>query len=153
MRLYEFLNENLGEDYNWEDYTYEETDIQELKGNQSLLCEIWDAINDWADEFADNCKGTDAALIVRILNETISLINQHTSSDCISLSSAADLCSIYGRCCVFAKNLMCGSEFFEKCKFVVNNTIANCIICKKQPDVELSDVDECDPEEDCWEEL
>ena len=153
MNLYEFLEENLNVEYNWEDYAYDDIDIPEIKENYSLLCDIWDLINEWAPEYADDFRGVDAALIVRILNETLIMINSYTVNESLSLSAASDLCSIYAKCCVFVKNEMAGTELYDKCKFVVNNTIANCIECKKEPCIELADVDNCDPEEDCWEEI
>lgn len=147
MKLYNYLEENLSDDYAWEDYTFDEAEIPELKGNFSLLCSVWEQINEWGIEYADDCRGVDAALIARILTETLWLIHSYTENEMISVRSAADLCSIYGRCCIFAKNPMGGSKYFEKCKFVVNNTISDAVLSKKNLVVELSDIDNADVDE------
>lgn len=46
MNLYSYLEENLDYDYPWEDFTYDEAEIPELKGNFSLLCSVWEQINE-----------------------------------------------------------------------------------------------------------
>lgn len=79
-------------------------------------------------------------------------IKEHTENEMISVQIAADLCSIYGRCCIFAKNPIGGSEYFEKCKFVVNNTISEAVLSKKHLVVELSDIDNADVDAG-WESL
>ena len=152
MNLYSYLEENLDADYAWEDYTFDEADIPELKGNFELLCSVWEQINEWGIEYADECRGVDAALIAKILTETLHLINYYTENEMISVQIAADLCSIYGRCCIFAKNPIGGSEYFEKCKFVVNNTISEAVLSKKHLVVELSDIDNADVDAG-WERL
>ena len=153
MNLYKFLEDNLDVKYNWEDYTFDDIEIPEIREKSWLLCEIWNLINEWAPDFADDFRGVDAALIVKILNETLIFINTYTSKGTISLSEASEICTIYGKCCVFVKNEMVGTELYEKCKFIVNNTIADCIECRKEPCIELADVDNCDPDEECWEEI
>ena len=152
MSLYSYLEENLDYDFPWEDYTYDEAEIPELKGNFSLLCSVWEQINEWGIEYADNCRGVDAALIAKILTETLQLIRSYTENEMVSVQSAAALCSIYGRCCIFAKNPMGGSEYFEKCKFIVNNAISDAVLSKKKAVVELSDIDNADLDEG-WESL
>ena len=80
MNLYSYLEENLDADYAWEDYTFDEADIPELKGNFELLCSVWEQINEWGIEYADECRGVDAALIAKILTETLHLINYYTEN-------------------------------------------------------------------------
>lgn len=152
MRLYEYLENNLTVHYAWEDYTFDEADIPELKGNFSLLCDVWDLLNDWSVQYAECCNNVDAALIAKILTETISLIRSLTETEPISIQSAADLCSLYGRGCVFSKNIMEGSEYLEKCKLIVNNTIANCIFSKGNSIITFSDINDVDLDEG-WESL
>ena len=134
-------------------YTFDEADLSEIKGNCSLLCEVWNLINEWSPKYADIFNGVDASLIVKILNETLALINEYASQEKLSLFAVADLCSVYGKCCVFVKNEMAGTDMYEKCKFLVNNTIADCVVCKKGPCLELEDVHKCNLDEDCWEEI
>lgn len=47
---------------------------------------------------------------------------------------------------------MGGSEYFEKCKFIVNNAISDAVLSKKKTVVELSDIDNADLDEG-WESL
>ena len=153
VRLYEYLEENLEPGFEWGAYNFDEAKFVIIKGNYPLLCDVWDHINQWAPDNADVFNGVDAALVVKILNETLALINEYTSKEKLSLFAVADLCSIYGKCCVFVKNEMTGTDMYEKCKFVVNNTIADCVVCKKEPCIEMEDVHKCNPNEDCWEEI
>ena len=152
MRLYEYLEENIAEEYPWEEYAYEEAEIHQLEKDFFLLCRIWDEINQWALECFDQCRGIDASLIIRILNATLLYMELHRSKAALSLEDAEELCCLYGRCSVFAKNSMCGSEYFEKCKLLVNNTISECIIRRKRT-VAMEDLIRLDPEEDEWDEI
>lgn len=118
-----------------------------------FLVTVWDCVNQWSSEYTDEFLEEDAAFVVKLLNETLIFVSRCTKKEPISLSDIANLCSLYAKCCLFAKNEMYGSDLYEKCKFIVNNTIADCIVCEKEPCIELADLYQCNPDEDCWEEL
>lgn len=152
MRLYEYLEENVGNEYEWEDYCFGNAEIEELQ-EESFLSETWDTITEWAAEYADDCNGSDATLIARILNETLIFIHTKTRTETVTVRDVAALCSAYAHCCVFAKQPFEGNELFEKCRFVVNNKIANSILSQKLTEVSLVDIEDSDPAEEEWEEF
>jgi len=156
MTLHEYLKENLTDAYDWEKYAHNEVDIKKFKDNVDLTCKVWDHINEWSNSYAEECGTTDASLIARVFTETASLIysfaEEIRETKSIHIFDVSELCSVYGRCCIFARNIMPGNELFDKCRFIVNNNLVNAVFSKKSIVVKLSDIENADLEDE-WEDL
>lgn len=158
MKLYEYLNENVCSSIiDWEKYQANEK-LFVIDGhltfseNNHYLEDIdvinasWEGINQWCIDNAENCCEDDAVLITRLLNDTIKSI---ISSNLIPVK-----CSHYARCYVFANHNFLGNELMEKCKLTVNNSIANIIFNPHDYKViTISDISNCDPYNDIWEDM
>lgn len=158
MRLFDWLDKEWQGEYPWEDYAYSDVDIPQLETDIFLLCGVWDRVIRWAEEHSDTCRGIDAALIIRVVNATLSIIEKRKQKITEStpteetLVATEDICSLYARACLFARSPWSGTEYYEKCCLIVNNLISECVIRTKKPAV-FADLETCDPDRDVWEEI
>lgn len=158
MRLFSWLENKVQGEYPWEDYAYSDADIPQMAEDYFLVCQVWDQVNCWVEEYSDQCRGIDAALILRILNSTLELVEERKrklargTAGIEGLIAAEELCCLYARACLFAKSSWGGSEYLEKSRLIVNNTISECIIRSKSHAV-FADLEKCDPARDEWEEI
>lgn len=159
MKLYEHLNENVWTDaIDWKKYNNGE--IRFIKDNDNdnfedigyiddfeLLRTAWEGINEWCTWEAENCQEDDAVLIARILNDTIRMISD-------SYDDTITSCSLYARCYMFVNHLSVGNDLIAKCRFQVNNAIANAILYDDSyTEITISDILNCEPDNDIWEDM
>lgn len=153
MTLCQYLNENVNSvdaiyyQLNWEDYAAGKNIIK--KSDFTLFCnQVWNAINQWAFDNAENCSAKDAEFIAVFLNDTLKYtvaIVKDMKKGPYSPELTPCFSQVYARCFYFTEHPCCGNELFRKCQLAVNKFMANASwgIYQKMT---ISDILECDNE-------
>ena len=156
MMLYEFLQETYCTDeIDWKkyqdgsnDYIEDEDLLDDWSENgyifdDSFINSTWEEINEWVMEEADNCTEDDAALILRLLNDTL-LFVQDVKDE---LSTCA---AFYARCYMFVKSPFMGNDILNKCRFTVNRALSQLFWCERYEKPTLASAMKCNPDTEEW---